>query len=137
MYLAPPIYLVRDKEGRWLDSLFHSEAEAEKAAEAVGLDPKKSVDVYPGPKGRFPTPMQPAWLAEMVRLRCLLPKSELKDGAWYIGECRNSNLAQWDAARNVFVHWREKFESRNGVYVERGQAFEDHCKFAGLAREFW
>ena len=80
------------------------------AAKGSGLDPEEAVFAYPGRLGRFPSPMHPGWLAEMIKRRYMVAKSDLKDGAWYVGECRNANLAQWDAKRGVFVHWRQKFE---------------------------
>ena len=109
MLLAPPIFLIR-KEKEWLDPLYFTEDEACAAAKAAGLDPARSVIGYPGMLGRFPNPMHPAWLAEMLKRRYLIPKADLEDAAWYLGKCRNANLAQWDAKRNVFVHWREKFD---------------------------
>jgi len=110
MYLAPKIYLIQ-KGKKWLNPIYFSETKADKAAKAAGLDPSVAVRGYPGVFGRFPLPMHPAWLAEMLKRGCIVPKSNLQDGAWYIGQCRNANLAQWDAKRGVFVHWREKFKN--------------------------
>ena len=39
----------------------------------------------------------------------LIPKSELKDRCYYIGSCRNSNIAVWDAKENVFWYLRSKW----------------------------
>ena len=39
----------------------------------------------------------------------MIAKKDLIDGALYLGECRNSDRARWDAARNVFVYRRRKF----------------------------
>lgn len=109
MFLAPPIFLIRE-EKEWLDPLYLSEGEASAAARVAGLDPAIAVFAYPGLLGRFPNPMHPAWLAEMLKRRYIVRKSDLEDAAWYVGECRNANLAQWDGKRSVFVHWREKFD---------------------------
>lgn len=38
-----------------------------------------------------------------------IPKSELVDGAYYVGVCRNSRIARWCAEKNMFFYWREKF----------------------------
>jgi hypothetical protein len=40
-----------------------------------------------------------------------VPKRHLEDGAYYVGRCRNANIARWSAAKNKFVHWRTKFGS--------------------------
>ena len=47
-----------------------------------------------------------------------LPKSELVDGVYYRGRCRNATIAVWDAANNLFWYMRCKF----GTYFE-----EDIC----------
>lgn len=39
----------------------------------------------------------------------MIAKKDLKHGAYYAGHCRNATEARWDAVRQVFVHWREKF----------------------------
>lgn len=38
-----------------------------------------------------------------------LPKSELKDGKYYIGSCRNAKIAVWDADNQLFWYIRYKF----------------------------
>jgi len=38
-----------------------------------------------------------------------LPKSELKDGVYYRGSCRNASVAQWDAKHSFFWYMRDKF----------------------------
>ena len=47
--------------------------------------------------------------------RAILPKSELVDGSYYVGRCRNATIARWSAAHDSFFHWRIKFEQ---VFVE-------------------
>lgn len=39
----------------------------------------------------------------------MIPKKEMKDGAWYLGNCRNANMARWDEKLDRFVHLRFKF----------------------------
>lgn len=39
-------------------------------------------------------------------------KSDLVDGEYYYGHCRNAKCAKWVAARNEFVYIRTKFGSR-------------------------
>lgn len=45
----------------------------------------------------------------------LLDKAELKDGAYYVGRCRNATVARWNAKKQCFTHWRVKF---NSVFLE-------------------
>lgn len=40
----------------------------------------------------------------------MLPRAELKAGAYYKGQCRNATVARWTGDR--FVHWRAKFGRR-------------------------
>jgi hypothetical protein len=47
--------------------------------------------------------------------RPILPKTELVDGAYYIGRCRNATIARWSAAHGCFFHWRVKFDR---IFVE-------------------
>jgi len=47
--------------------------------------------------------------------RMILPRDELKDGAFYKGRCRNCTIARWNAAENCFYHWRQKF---GRIYIE-------------------
>ena len=41
----------------------------------------------------------------------MIPKKDLKSGAYYKGSCRNANVAQWDGREGVFYHLRTKFGS--------------------------
>lgn len=47
--------------------------------------------------------------------RAILAKSELVDGAYYVGRCRNATIARWSAEHGSFFHWRIKFTQ---VFVE-------------------
>jgi hypothetical protein len=47
--------------------------------------------------------------------RPILPKDQLKHGAYYKGRCRNASVARWNAEQNCFFHWREKF---GHIYIE-------------------
>jgi len=38
-----------------------------------------------------------------------IPKDKLVDGATYLGHCRNSDRATWDAEAGVFRYIRKKF----------------------------
>lgn len=39
----------------------------------------------------------------------LIPKHELVDGQWYLGACRNSEYARWNAKTQKFDYRRQKF----------------------------
>lgn len=41
--------------------------------------------------------------------RPYLPKSDLVDGTWYFGHCRNSTQARWNAEKQRFEYVRTKF----------------------------
>jgi hypothetical protein len=47
--------------------------------------------------------------------RSILSKTELVDGAYYVGRCRNATVARWSAAHGCFFHWRVKFDR---IFVE-------------------
>ncbi|UIS24677.1 hypothetical protein S21ZY_115 [Pseudomonas phage ZY21] len=53
----------------------------------------------------------------------LVPKSELKHGVYYAGECRNAGIARWDANKQVFVYWRGSMAG--DWYTEEINHFED------------
>jgi hypothetical protein len=54
----------------------------------------------------------------------MIPKNEMKDGAWYTGFCRNANMAKWDGTRQKFVYLRYKF----GYIKDDIEHFEDVAK---------
>jgi hypothetical protein len=47
--------------------------------------------------------------------RPILPKTDLVDGAYYVGRCRNATVARWSASHDCFFHWRVKFSR---IFVE-------------------
>ena len=42
----------------------------------------------------------------------MIPKKDLTHGAYYVGQCRNAELARWDLTKEAFVYWRTKFGDR-------------------------
>lgn len=40
--------------------------------------------------------------------RRILLKDRLVHGRYYVGRCRNTTVARWNAEENCFFHWREK-----------------------------
>jgi hypothetical protein len=56
-----------------------------------------------------------------------IPKKDLKDGMFYLGDHRNAEVARWNASKNEFEHWRTKFSSR---YIDNINHFEDDNGYA-------
>jgi hypothetical protein len=52
----------------------------------------------------------------------MIPMSEMKDGAYYLGWCRNAVVAKWQADKECFIHWRTKFSD---VFTEKINHPED------------
>jgi len=56
----------------------------------------------------------------------VIPKEALVHGTYYYGRCRNASIARWDAVKQVFIHWRQKFSS---VFLEEIKCREDELHF--------
>jgi hypothetical protein len=50
-----------------------------------------------------PEELEDAYTNGMIR------KSDLKDGKYYLGHCRNSSIAVWHKDKNCFTYQRSKF----------------------------
>lgn len=50
-----------------------------------------------------------------------IPKTEMIDGEWYQGICRNAQIAMWDKDLGKFRHLRHKF----GWFMEEIEHFDD------------
>lgn len=72
---------------------------------AIAIDPDQMGLTF----NRYPHPMQ---------------KKHLIKDAYYVGVCRNANVARWDGER--FHHWREKWGS---TFVETIKHREDDTAF--------
>lgn len=55
-----------------------------------------------------------------------IAKKDLIHGAYYSGQCRNANEARWNADKQIFVHWRTKF---NETFLEEIKHPEDDQLF--------
>lgn len=44
--------------------------------------------------------------------RIYIAKKDLKHGAYYYGNCRNTTVARWNGEKQVFCHWRFKWGDR-------------------------
>jgi hypothetical protein len=64
------------------------------------------------------------WL--MKNYTPVIPKAELKHGAYYEGSCRNASVARWDGVVQLFTHWRTKFGRK---FVETIHCPEDEQDF--------
>ena len=51
----------------------------------------------------------------------MIPKSEMINGRWYSGFCRNTRVALWDKKEDKFIHLRFKF----GYRMDKIEHFED------------
>ena len=56
-----------------------------------------------------------------------IPKKDLVDGCFYLGEHRRGRIARWNAEKNQFEYWRHKF---NQVFIDKCNHFEDDDGFA-------
>lgn len=58
--------------------------------------------------------------------RPIFPKDQLQHGVYYVGRCRNASVARWNADRQCFFHWREKF---GVVFLEAIKHPDDESHF--------
>ena len=63
-----------------------------------------------------------------------IPKSELVNGSYYDGLCRNASLARWDAENNVFWHWRTKLGTKFTENIHHPEDDDGHDLFYPLKR---
>jgi hypothetical protein len=56
-----------------------------------------------------------------------IQKADLIDGAFYLGDHRRGRIAKWNAEKNRFEYWRNKFSA---VYIDTCNHFEDDDGFA-------
>jgi hypothetical protein len=63
----------------------------------------------------------------------MLPLAILVHGHYYAGQCRNARVARWDAAAQVFHHWRQKFGHR---FVETIDYWDDDGQYDGFIPVF-
>lgn len=59
----------------------------------------------------------------------LIPKSELKHGAYYAGECRNAGIARWNAETQEFTYWRYKFGDEFTETIKHPEDDDGHDLF--------
>lgn len=64
--------------------------------------------------GRPSNPVTKEWLEEAYK-NGMIKMADLKDGATYYGDCRNTSKARWNAKDGRFYYTRTKF----------GQSFEE------------
>ena len=86
------------------------EDELTKAFKYFREEPK----LYPLFGIKIPKPITEEWFVEAKALG-LLMKSQLTDGVYYFGKCRNARVARWDSKKERFTYMRTKFTE---VYPE-------------------
>lgn len=55
-------------------------------------------------------PIKPGEL-DIAYAQGMMRKSELVDGQYYVGSCRNASVAMWNASGQYFTYMRQKFGS--------------------------
>jgi hypothetical protein len=55
-----------------------------------------------------------------------IPKEGLVHGRYYLGRCRNAQIARWDGVKQCFTHWRHKFYD---IFLEDIKCREDELHF--------
>lgn len=63
-----------------------------------------------GGPGHFTKPMPNADLKAAFNAG-MIKQTDLEDGAYYLGWCRNAVIAKWQVDKDCFIHWRTKFGS--------------------------
>jgi hypothetical protein len=71
--------------------------------------------------GKFDLPEYDEWTH-----RRLLPKAALRDGAYYVGRCRNASVARWNDRQQCFYHWRGKL---GRIYIKKIKHPVDEAEF--------
>jgi len=66
------------------------------------------------------------WLEEKYKKKMLVPVCELENLVCYVGNCRNSELAIWDAEENSFFYLRYKFGDR---FIEQIETVESNSPY--------
>ena len=56
-----------------------------------------------------------------------IPKKDLIDGEFYLGDHRRGKIGRWNEAMNVFEYWRNKF---GNYFIDKCNHFEDDDGFA-------
>ena len=56
-----------------------------------------------------------------------IPKGNLEDGAFYLGDHRRCKIGKWNETKNVFEYWRNKFGNH---FIDKCNHFEDDDGFA-------
>ena len=99
---------------------------------------RRVADSLHGSGYNVPYPITDEWLEEAYKSG-MTKKEDLVNYAFYIGACRNAQIAMWSESKGCFVHLRVKFgsifseeikyptdeESRFDVFVPVKQIFSD------------
>lgn len=72
--------------------------------------PERFLELLEFPKIIIPKEITPEVMKELIS-KGMIPKSELEDQAYYIGDCRNAIVSRWDAKAHKFTYMRSKFDN--------------------------
>lgn len=80
----------------------------------------------------IPKPITKEWF-DKAYAAGMIPKSQLKDGATYIGSCRNALTAIWDENRQVFWYTREKLNNYFSEWIKHPEDDDGNDLFIPVA----
>jgi hypothetical protein len=66
----------------------------------------------------------------------MLKKSDLEDGKYYYGQCRNASVAQWNATKQQFTYMRTKFRSTFPEDINHPEDDDRHDLFIPIGECF-
>lgn len=81
----------------------------------------------------IPRPITKQWF-DKAYAAGMIPKSQLKDGATYIGACRNAVAAIWDEKQQVFWYTRKKFSSHFCEWIKHPEDDNGNDLFIPVAK---
>lgn len=80
-------------------------------------------------------PLRPGELERAYELGMLRP-SQLEDGAYYLGDCRNATVACWSAEHQTFAYVRNKFGSSFTEEIEHPANDDGYDLFIPVAKVY-
>lgn len=88
----------------------------------------KFTDIKQIPK--LPSPEKEVWdsfyVPKLIEAGAI-PKKDLKDGHYYLGDHRRGRIGKWVASENQFHYWRVKF---NQCFIDKCEHFEDFTPYS-------
>jgi hypothetical protein len=78
------------------------------------------------PTGVSPEEWKEFYVKKLISAGCI-PKEDLKDGEYYLGNHRRATIARWNQEKNKFEYNRTKFDHK---FIDTCNHFEDDDGFA-------